>query len=85
MVNFGKLTQKAKDLAEKNGDKIASAVNKATDVVDKKTKGKYSDKLEKLDEAARKLDKTPRADGETSTEGDASEGETPPAPPTPAG
>ena len=75
MVNFGKLTQKAKDLADKKGDKIASAVNKATDVVDQKTKGKYRDKLEKIDEAAKKLDKSHKGD-----EGDAGDaGETPPA------
>jgi hypothetical protein len=62
MVNLGKLAQKAKDLADKNSPKIASAVNKATDVVDKKTKGKYSDKLDKIDEAAKKLDKSDKDD-----------------------
>jgi len=79
MVNLGKLARKAKDLADKNSPKLASAVNKATDVVDKKTKGKYSDKLEKIDEAARKLDKTDRGDksddsGEAGAGGDEPEG-----------
>jgi hypothetical protein len=62
MVNLGKLAKKAKSIAEKQGDKIAHAVDKTTDAVDKKTKGKYSAKLEKVDEMARKLDKTPKAD-----------------------
>lgn len=57
MVNLGKLAKKAKDLADKQGDKISGAVDKATDMVDKKTKGKYSDKLDKVDELAAKLDK----------------------------
>ena len=45
---------KAKALAEKNKEKIASSVNKATDVIDQKTGGKHSDKLRKVDEAAQK-------------------------------
>ena len=63
MVNLGKLAKKAKQVADKQGDKIASAVDKATDAVDKKTKGKYSDKLDKLDAAAKKLDKKAKDDG----------------------
>lgn len=46
---------KAKALAEKNAAKIASGVDKATDAVDKKTGGKYSDKLRKVDGAAKKF------------------------------
>jgi hypothetical protein len=45
---------KAKALAEKNKDKIASSVNKATDAIDKKTGGKHTDKLKKVDDAAQK-------------------------------
>ncbi len=45
---------KAKALAEKNKDKIASSVNKATDAIDKKTGGKHADKLKKIDDAAQK-------------------------------
>ena len=62
MVNLGKLAKKAKDLADKQGDKISSAVDKSSDLVDKKTKGKYSDKLEKVDGLAAKLDKTKKAE-----------------------
>ena len=46
---------KAKALAEKNKDKIASGVNKATDKIDQKTGGKHTDKLKKLDDAAKKF------------------------------
>lgn len=46
---------KAKALAEKNKEKIASSVNKATDVIDKKTGGKHTDKLKKIDDAAKKF------------------------------
>lgn len=45
---------KAKALAEKNKEKIAAGVNKATGVIDQKTGGKHSDKLRKVDEAAQK-------------------------------
>lgn len=57
-MNIGKLVQKAKSVADKSGDRIAAGVAKATDFVDKKTKGKHHDKLEKLDDLAGKLDKT---------------------------
>ena len=62
MVNLGKLAKQAKGLADKQGDKIAKAVDKATDLVDDKTKGKYKDKLSKVDEMAKKLDKTKKGD-----------------------
>ena len=58
MVDFGKLAKKAKGLIDENGDKISGAVDKATDLVDKRTKGKYADKLDKLDDLAEQLDKT---------------------------
>ena len=73
-MNIAKLVQKAKSVADKNGDKIAAGVGKATDFVDKKTKGKHHDKLEKIDDLAAKLDKTkddPAAKpGDTVTPGD---------------
>jgi hypothetical protein len=58
VVDFGKLLKRGKKLLDENGDKVASAVDKATDLVDDKTKGKYHDKLEQVDDAAEKLDKT---------------------------
>lgn len=45
---------KVKALAEKNKAKIADGVTKATSAIDKKTDGKYADKLKKIDEAAKK-------------------------------
>lgn len=57
-MNIGKLAQKAKAVVDKNGDKIAAGVGKATDFVDKKTKGKHSDKLAKIDDVAAKLDRS---------------------------
>ncbi len=54
---------KAKALAEKNKEKIASGVNKATDAIDKKTGGKHADKLKKVDDAAKKFaGETPGSD-----------------------
>ena len=61
MVDIGKFAKKAKDLVDKRGDKIAAGVDKATDFVDKKSKGKYHDKLEKVDQMAQKLDKKQQA------------------------
>ena len=58
MGAFDKIKDKAKDLAESSGDKIAAGVDKATDFIDDKTKGKFHDKLEKVDGLAQKLDKT---------------------------
>lgn len=48
------LFDKAKDLADQNKDKIADGVDKATDVADDKTDGKYTEYLDKADEAAQK-------------------------------
>lgn len=69
MPDFGKLLGKAKDIVRGSGDKIAAGVDKATDVVDKKTGGKYHDKLEKVDAAAEKLNKS----GQATTAPDTSE------------
>jgi hypothetical protein len=38
----------------KNKAKIAEGVDKATDLIDKKTGGKHHDKLQKIDDAAAK-------------------------------
>ena len=49
------LLNSAKKFALKNKDKVAAGVDKATDVIDKKTGGKHTDKLRKLDDAANKF------------------------------
>ena len=81
-LNLGKLTSKAKELVDKNGDKIASGVDKVTNKIDTKTKGKYHDKLEKIDNAAAKLDKT-KGDDVEPTEAAAAAGDTVPPAATP--
>jgi hypothetical protein len=61
VVNIGKLTKRAKQAKgalEKHGDKVAAGIEKATDLVDKQTKGKHRAKLDKVNELAAKLDKT---------------------------
>lgn len=96
MVNLGKLAKTVKKVVDSKGDKIAAGVDKATDFVDKKTKGKFHDKLEKVDAAAGKLDKTTaRAAADTGDEappppaaadavdGPAAEAEAPPTPADP--
>jgi len=59
---------KAKALAEKNKEKIASSVNKATDAIDKKTGGKHTDTLKKVDGAAQKYAGTAPVASESDTD-----------------
>ncbi|MGV9616388.1 antitoxin [Nocardia xishanensis] len=49
------LVGKGKEAAAKNSGKINEAVDKAGDFIDQKTHGKYSDKIEKGKEAAKKV------------------------------
>ncbi|WP_459549158.1 antitoxin [Nocardia sp. X0981] len=55
MDNLKNLAGKGQEVAAKNSDKINQAVDKAGDFLDQKTKGKYSDKIQKGKEAARKV------------------------------
>ncbi|NUP29641.1 MAG: antitoxin [Nocardia sp.] len=55
MDNLKNLVGKGQETAAKNSDKINQAVDKAGDFLDQKTKGKYSDKIQKGKEAARKV------------------------------
>jgi hypothetical protein len=45
---------KVKDLLSKNADKVDTAIDKAGDIVDSKTQGKYSAQVDKAQEAAKK-------------------------------
>ncbi len=45
---------KIKDLLAKNSGKVETAIDKAADVVDQKTQGKYADKVDKVQQAAKK-------------------------------
>ena len=44
---------KAKDLLGKNADKVDTAIDKAGEIVDKKTQGKYSSTVDKVADAAK--------------------------------
>ena len=46
---------KAKDLVAKNVDKVDTVINKAGDIVDQKTDGKYTETVDKVQDAARKI------------------------------
>ena len=50
---------KIKSLASKNADKVEMAIDKAGDIVDQKTQGKYASQVDKVQDAAKKaVDKT---------------------------
>lgn len=55
MDKLNEAKDKAMDVVETQGDKIADGVDKATDMIDDKTGGKFSDKLDKVDDLADKL------------------------------
>ena len=48
------LVGKGKQLAAENSDKIEDVVDKAGDFIDDKTGGKYADKVDKAQDAAKK-------------------------------
>ena len=45
---------KVKNLLAKNADKVDTAIDKAGDIVDKKTQGKYAQQVDKVQNAAKK-------------------------------
>jgi hypothetical protein len=45
---------KVKNLLAKNADKVDTAIDKAGDIADQKTQGKYTDKIDKVQDAAKK-------------------------------
>ncbi|MCF6388375.1 antitoxin [Mycobacterium sp. MBM] len=45
---------KIKGLVAKNTDKVDTVIDKAGDLVDKKTQGKYAEQVDKVQEAAKK-------------------------------
>ncbi|KZF03557.1 MAG: antitoxin [Rhodococcus sp. (in: high G+C Gram-positive bacteria)] len=52
--NLKGLVGKGKQLAAENSDKIEDVVDKAGDFIDDKTGGKYADKVDKAQDAAKK-------------------------------
>jgi hypothetical protein len=53
---------KAKDLLSSNADKVETAIDKAGDVIDSKTQGKYSDTIDKVQDAAKNAAKKALSD-----------------------
>ena len=51
---------KAKDLLAQNADKVETAIDKAGEFVDDKTRGKYSDTIHKVQDQAKKASKGPQ-------------------------
>ena len=45
---------KVKNLLARNADKVDTAIDKAGEVVDKKTQGKYASTVDKVQDAAKK-------------------------------
>ena len=73
---------KAKDLLAKNSDKVDSAIDKAGDLVDKRTQGKYASHVNKVQDAAKKAVADNAAQGQVPP--DQHSGQEPPASPPPA-
>ncbi|WP_245839011.1 antitoxin [Nocardia donostiensis] len=53
-MDFKGMADKALGLARKNADKVDTAIEKAGDLVDKKTGGKYAGQVDAAQEAAKK-------------------------------
>jgi MT0933-like antitoxin protein len=58
---------KAKDLLSQNADKVEQAIDKAGDIVDEKTKGKYSSVVDQVQDAAKKAAEKTTDKGEPKT------------------
>jgi len=52
---------KAKDLLSENADKVETAIDKAGDIIDSKTQGKYSDTIDKVQDVAKKAVNKPQS------------------------
>ncbi|MGP3774719.1 antitoxin [Streptomyces sp. SDT5-1] len=85
-AKFGPARDKVTDLAQQHGDKIDQGLEKAGRMVDEKTKGKYSDKIQmgtdKAKDAGGRMaaPEGRNADAPSDTDG----GNTPPSPPSAA-
>lgn len=75
---------KVSGLAQQHGDKIQHGIDKAAKVVDKKTKGKYSDKIESgTGKAKGAMDRLAHKDGTDTGGGTSTPPTSPPAGPPP--
>jgi len=52
-MGIGDFVDKAKDMAADNADKVKDGIEQAGDIADEKTGGKYSDKIDQGQEAAK--------------------------------
>ncbi len=75
---------KAKDLLGKNADKVDTVINKAGDLVDKKTQGKYASTVDKVQEAAKKAVADNTGNTGAQVPPNQQSGQVPPAAPPPA-
>ncbi|MFH8260404.1 antitoxin [Streptomyces roseolus] len=88
-AKLGPAKGKVSDLAQQHGDKIDQGLEKAARIVDEKTKGKYSDKIQSgtgkakdaIDRMGHKDDGRPSAGGTPGTGGTPGADGTPPPPP----
>ena len=53
--DLGKLKDKAEEIAEDHGDKIADGLEKAGDLIDEKTDGKHSEQIDTGVDKAQRL------------------------------
>ncbi|WP_246123817.1 antitoxin [Nocardia bhagyanarayanae] len=53
-MDFKNLAAKAMDLAEQNADKVDTVIDKAGDLVDEKTGGKFAGHVDTAQDAAKK-------------------------------
>lgn len=52
-MGIGDFADKAKDLASEHEDKVKEGIDKAADVADEKTEGKYSEQIDQGAESAK--------------------------------
>lgn len=52
-MGIGDFADKAKDLADEHEDKVTEGIEKAADMADEKTEGKYSDQIDQGAEKAK--------------------------------
>ncbi|WP_069162203.1 antitoxin [Nocardia altamirensis] len=53
-MDFKNLASKAIDLAQQNADKVDTVIDKAGDIVDQQTGGKFAGQVDSVQEAAKK-------------------------------
>jgi hypothetical protein len=57
-----KALDKTKEVLSENADKVGQAIDKAGDIIDEKTKGKYSSTVDKVQDAAKNAVEKNRTD-----------------------